>query len=526
MNLLAKRVGQLLLGAVLFFLSCEDDSFLLGIKGKTKFQGAYQEIVFDGDKSSVLLLDSVYTDQFKFSADPVPVPAYRYLLGEYIDTEFGTVRNEFFAQFQPASYPAPYFNTAKEPLELDSVTVQFLFDYYVYGKEQDMHEKVKVYEMSEAIYELVDTVNAVERYFNFSTTPHYATPLTELSFDMTQLQYELANDAGRVSTFYLKGTIGSKLDDDDAPGWTFAKKLWLYVNSTGDSALVGKNAQEFRNQFFGLAFIPSQSNRVLGFNPLHGSSQVTIHYQSKNPARDSLTLPFYFTPYPYSNANGFNNITTIRTGDLAAMPGPNVPYSPASGKRYIQDGSTVITELALDDFYSFIDTLDHVIFNSAEISVDVVDPPAGMNPPSNLYGMIMKKTSDGKIVPMEMSNKSDSLKMTHFNTSIFTELISFVVSSELSNQSPLILSYDRNNDRYVGYATMFFQKLFDNKDNPQLNIEHIGLYPATSPILTVVSNRSVPVLRSGVGNEVNRAILNSSGIKLKLYYTTPNKSNL
>jgi hypothetical protein len=522
MNLLAKRAGLLFFSAVLIFLiSCEDDSFLLGIKGKPKFEGAYHEIVFDGEKSSVLLLDSVFTDQYSLSADPVPVAAYRYLLGQYNDTDFGTVRSELFAQFQPNNSPSnpPYFNTENETLELDSVTVQLLFDYYVYGPVQDMHEDVMV-------YELTDSLTFFKRYINNSTTPYSSTPLKELSFDMTQIVYDLANDAGRDSSFFLKGTLGSKLDDDDAPGWVFAKKLFLYVNSTGDSALVGENVREFRKLFYGLAFVPSSSNRMLGFNPLHGSSQVTMHYQT--PEEDSLTLSFYFTPYPYVSSNGFNNISTSRIGDLSGISEPDMPYYPLSGKRYIQDGSTLITELDLNDFYSFIDTLDNIVINSAELSVAVADPPAGMGPPANLYGMIMKKTSENKIVPLEMDVNADSIKMTQFVSTAFTDLTSFVISSELSNQSPLILSFDKNSNQYIGYATMFFQKLFDNKGKPEYTIEHIGLYPATSPLYTLITGRSsaVPILRSGVGNEVNRAVLNSSGIKLKLYYTKPNLPNL
>jgi hypothetical protein len=205
-----------------------------------------------------------------------------------------------------------------------------------------------------------------------------------------------------------------------------------------------------------------------------------------------------------------------------------MPYYPLSGKRYIQDGSTLITELDLNDFYSFIDTLDNIVINSAELSVAVADPPAGMGPPANLYGMIMKKTSENKIVPLEMDVNADSIKMTQFVSTAFTDLTSFVISSELSNQSPLILSFDKNSNQYIGYATMFFQKLFDNKGKPEYTIEHIGLYPATSPLYTLITGRSsaVPILRSGVGNEVNRAVLNSSGIKLKLYYTKPNLPNL
>lgn len=524
MNLWAKRAGLLLSAAVLiFFISCEDDSFLLGIKGKPKFEGRYQEIVFGGEKSSVLLLDSVFTDQYALSADPVPVAAYRFILGEYNDPDLGSVRSELYAQFQPNNSPSspPYFNKDKESLELDSITIQLLFDYYVYGPVQDMHERITV-------YELTDSLSFFERYLNSSTVPYNATPLGELTFDLRQIDYNLANDAGRSTRFYLKGTLGSKLDDDDHPGWTFAKRLFLYINSKGDSALVGENLRDFRKQFYGLAFVPSQSNRIIGYNPLHGSSQLTVHYQATNPARDSLTLPFYFTPYPYVSANAFNNITTSRIGDLQEVTEVNTPYSPASGKRYIQDGSTVITELDLQDFYNFIDTLDNIIINSAELSAEVVSPPTGMDPPSSLYAMLMKKTLDNRIVSLDMSVEEDSIKMAQFVNTVFTELTSFVISSELSNQSPLILSYNKQSGKYVGYATLFFQELFNKKDKPEHKIEHIGLYPATSPVLTYIAGRSnsVPILKSGVGNEVNRAILNSSGIKLKLYYTKPNLDNL
>lgn len=532
MNLWAKRAGQLLLGAVLFFsLSCDDDSFLLGIKGKTKFQGRYQELVFDGELSSVLLLDSVSTDQYVLSADPVPVPAYRFMIGQYNDPEFGTVRNELYAQFMPNNDPnnPPYFNTANETLELDSVTVQLRFDYYVYGPEQDIDEKVAVHRLGVPPIDAQDSLSSYERYYNFSTTQYDPVPMAEFSFKMSQLVYDLANDAGRDSSFFLKGTLGTKFDENEPvepPGWTFAKELFLYVNSTGDSALVGANAEQFSKQFLGLAFIPTQSDRVLGFNPLHGSSQLTMHYQSTDPPRDSLTLSFYFTPYPWVGAQAYTNITATRTGDLAGLPEPNVPYYPVSGKRYIQDGTAVITELDLSEYYSFIDTLESIIINSAEISVAVENPPAGMPPPSSLYAMLMKETFDGKIVPLEMAVESDSLKMTQFVSNVFTELISFVVSSELSNQSPLVLTYDNSSRKYKGYATMFFQKLFDNKDEPEYNIEHIGFYPAVSPLIVPGRSNNVPLLKSGVGNEVNRAVLSPNGIKLKLYYTVPNKPNL
>jgi hypothetical protein len=59
MNLWVKRTGQLLV-AVLFLMSCEDDSFLLGFQNKNKkFNVRHQEFTLP---SSVVLIDSITTD--------------------------------------------------------------------------------------------------------------------------------------------------------------------------------------------------------------------------------------------------------------------------------------------------------------------------------------------------------------------------------------------------------------------------------------------------------------------------------
>lgn len=515
MNLWAKRAGLLLSAAVLIFLiSCEDDSFLLGFRGKKKFEGNYHEIVFDGEKSSVLLVDSVFTDHKILSNLPINPVSYRFLLGQYNDPEFGMVRSEVFAQFGPDNNPdfPPYFNTDEDDLTLDSITVQLRFDYYLYGSMGgDISERVSV-------HRLTDSLSYGKRYTNNSTLPYDPTPLGELSLDIERIVYDLTDDSGRDSSFYLKGTLGSRLPAGAGPGWDYAQELFIYAGSKGDSALVGANVKGFYEKFYGFAFIPTTSTGILGYNPMHVGSLVTLHYQSTE--EDSLTLSFEFTPYDYVYSNAATNITASRIGELASLPAPQVPYHPADdSKRYIQDGSTVITELDLSDFYSFIDTLDNIIINSAELSMDVVNPPSSMPPPSSLYGVLMKE-KDGKIISLDMSVEEDSLKWRQFSSAVFTELTSFAISNELTNQSPLTLAYNRSSKKYVGYATMFFQKMFDNKDKPELNIEHIGFYPATAPLLrNIGAATNVPVLKSGIGNDVNRAILKTSGIKLKLYYT-------
>jgi hypothetical protein len=546
MNLWAKRTGQLLVGAVLFFLlSCEDDSFLLGIKGKPKFQGRYQEIKFDGLKSSVLLLDSVFTDQYAISASPANAHAYRYLIGSYTDPAYGVVNAEFFAQYLPNDDPdrPVYFNPTGEPLTLDSTTVQLLLDFYAYGPEETIAEVVNLYPL---IKNTPDTLSFFKRYFNYSTLNYDPVSVGQLKikkfsrkysgsskfrpYNFTNTRYEEQADRSPEDrdTIMLQG----KLDEE------FAFRVFDWIVSRGDTALTADDSvTAFRKQWPGLAFIPTENDggRVIGINPLNAFTRFTFHYHHTN-TQDSLTTSLYFTPFPSVVASGFTTIKTQRTGGLNGISVPNQPYypnnDPNSSERYIQDGSTVITELDLSDYYSFIDTLEDIIINSAEISLEVQSAPAGMPPPSSLYAMLMKKTPDNKIVPLDMRVDEDSLKWRHYVGNAFTDLTSFVISTELSGTSPLALSYDKNTDRYVGHATLFFQLMFNNKDKPELMIEHLGLYPATAPILQVIISpltggfATVPRLKSGIGNVVNRAVLKTSGMKLKLYYTIPNKPNL
>lgn len=534
MNLWAKRAGLLLSAAVLiFFISCEDDSFLLGFKGKTKFKGRYQELVFDGDKSSVLLLDSVYTDQYAVSAPPINQSAYRFLIGEYTDPEFGNVRAEVFAGFLPNDLSGSPTKLTS-PASLDSVTLQLLFDYYAYGPEITINEEVLVYELN-------DTLSFFTRYFNHSTVPYKTEPVGRLKIKkltngipqpitLTQLKYEeqLDRSPSARDTLVLHGRLNLDGGEDIL---SFEERLYFHLVSQGDSVLIGKYIPAFRKAYPGFAFISAQSGRLLGFNTIGYNSlaplsRVTIHYSSTST--DSLRTSLYFSPGAAIYANAFNTITTQRTGGLSGISTPNEPFTPSiTNERYIQDGTPVITELDLSDYYSFIDTLEDIVINSAELSIDVKTPPVGMTPIPTLYAMLMKQEGS-KVLPLDMSVDADSIKMIKFAGNVFTDLDNFVISTELSGQSPLTLTYDKSTNRYAGFATLFFQRMFDTKDLPEYTLERIGLFPSTAPILKYISNRSdaIPRLKSGVGNSVNRTVLSASGIKLKLYYTVPNKANL
>lgn len=537
MNLWAKRAGLLFSAAVLIFLiSCEDDSYLLGFKGKTKFKGRYQELVFDGDKSSVFLIDSVFTDQFDVSSSPEPA-SYRFLIGNYFDPDFGNVSAHFYLQYLPNDAPnnPSYFNKDKESIAsivLDSTTVQLMLDYYAYGPEVTIDEVVNMYSL---IKNNRDSLNFYDRYINSSELEYDPILVGQLGvkkfsrtysgsskfrpIDLTPIKFELQTDLGEGSrdTIMLQG----KLDEE------FAFRIFNWIATRGDTALVNDSIiSAFRKEFPGLAFFPTKNSRIIGVNPLNGFSRFTFHYHT--PSHDSVTTSLYFTPFPYVGSNGFTNITTTRSGDLSGISVPQERFFPASGERYVQDGAGVITELDMSDFYNFIDTLEDIVINSAEITMDVKAFPSGMSPVSSMYGVIMKLEGN-KLVALDSTVEEDFDKMTEFVGNVYTDLSNFGIATELSAASPFKLTYDNSSMQYKGFATLFFQRMFDNKDKPELNIEHIAFYPATAPILKILyknNSTGYPLLKSGIGNTVNRAVIKPSGIKLKLYYTVPNKPNL
>jgi len=141
--------------------------------------------------------------------------------------------------------------------------------------------------------------------------------------------------------------------------------------------------------------------------------------------------------------------------------------------------------------------------------------------------LVTKKTADNKIIPLDMDTEVDSLNMVQFSTNVFTDLKNFSLSTELSTLQPLILTYDENTQRYYGYATMFFQTLFNNKEKTENRLESFALYPVTAPTQKAITTlRRVSVLRGGLGNTVDRAVLKSNDMKLKIHYTKPNLPNL
>jgi hypothetical protein len=252
---------------------------------------------------------------------------------------------------------------------------------------------------------------------------------------------------------------------------------------------------------------------IVGFDPSSFFTKVIVHYHT---ATDTLERAFYMNPLNGGlSAASFNKISTTRTGDLTAITGPYEGYQPPSGLRYLQNGSPVITKVDISEYYSFIrgdvdgtdtDSLNNIVFNSAELVIDNVQtPPEGMSPPSALVLRVMN--SDDLFLDSQID--ADSATMAGHYYAFDGKY--YVVASDLLNDPSIaaVLSYDSDERKYSGFITLSLQNFFERKDINETDLLYFGVFPVTPT----------------TGKSLQRAIFPQNGIKLKLHYTSPVVSN-
>jgi hypothetical protein len=484
MNLWVKRTGQLFFIAVLFLMSCEDDTYLLGFRNQNKkFNVRYQELSLP---SAVLTVDSLVTDNHDIRS----TATRRFLIGEYDDDRFGTVRSEVFTQVQPSF-------TALIPTAAiyDSVTIQLRLDLYSYGSEgtHDVHDETFT------IHEIVeDSLSFYERYFYNSTFNYDVVPLgtATYTFNYDTIKKNQSLGAG-ADTLVAK----TRLDDEYG--------IRLFNLSKVDH----NDNEKFRWDMKGIAFIPTQSETIVGFDPNSTFTKVIVHYHT---ATDTLERAFYMNPLNGGlSAASFNKISTARTGDLAAITQTYESYQPPSGLRYLQSGSPVITKIDLSEYYSFIrgdvagtdqDSLVNIVLNSAEITIDGVETFTNDTPPPSALVLRVMNSDD---LFLDSQLDADSTAMAGYYYAFDGKY--YVMASDVLNDPSIaaVLSYNSDEKKYSGFITLSLQNLFEKKDINETDLLYLGVFPVTP----------------ATGKSVNRAVFNENGIKLKLHYTSPVVSN-
>lgn len=499
MNLWAKRTGQLLLIAVLFLMSCEDDTYFLGFKNEvSKFSVRYVE--FSIGDGTVLSIDSVLSDNFSGTQ--------RLLLGQHIDPVLGTVRAEFYSEFVPAT-TAKIASIPTYTYTYDSMVIEARLDYYSYGLTNESTEQIKIYRIvGDTLSYRKDIpfkINGKDtlisqlggnRYFTNSKVAYDLGPIGESTYKVRYSKLQEGSD-----TILIR----SRLND------SFGNELFnIALNDVGEQF---SNRKLFKSVFKGLVFVPSNCNAIIGINPVNTSTRMRMYYHTSDNTgiKDTLFRDFY-------TGVSFTNISTSRSAEFPSELTPYSGTSPVSGIRAIQAGSAMVTKIDLNPFYEqFADTLTRpILINEAEIVISSV-PSSNAYTPINYLDMRIMKEND-KYVDFRI--KADSAIISRYHT--VTDSRHFYVASDLlsGTGTPAAgLSYRKSKNSYSGNVTLFVQTLIKNKDKPIDNrIRYLGLYPASS----IIGINSV----TSLGKSVDRMIFNKADIKLRVYYTIPNTTNL
>ncbi len=492
MNLWVKRIaGSLCVAAAVLFVSCLDEDNIAGFRNENKkFKTSFIEIPLE---SSVLLFDSLRTSNY-FS-DPIR----RLLVGNFTDPAFGLVNAEAYTQFLPQ-------NTTKAKEEgamFDSATVILTFDYYHYGTTTPTTETFKIYELTEEI-----TFRGTNDYYNFKSVPYNPALLGEASLSISPKSFDTLINYSPADTLVqlqikLANTYGNALFD-----------FWDPTSS---------NYRDFRNfvKFFkGLAIVPGNANQQMIGIGTGVNTRVRLHYQT--PTKDSL-----FFDFPVSNTVSSSHFEYDRSGTALSGITKYQDFLPNNNKRFIQNGGLIATKFDLDlsGFFEFADTIENLVINSAELSIGEIDDPEGYPVPRSLFVQILN--NNNRLKQFASTDKpqqrlQDSLDLILYSNSGLTLTnglqglntstisLSSVFTPIADSQRDLArLTFIEDDERYVGYLTLFFQELAKQEATTE------GVQKTRFPKFVLYPSDPY------AAKSFNRLVFNKQALKLKIYYTQP-----
>jgi hypothetical protein len=495
MNLWARTTLRQLtmLAVALFFFSCEDETSILGFKNPNeKFKVGYIDIPLNA--SRLLAIDSLITDLRPISQNN---PVDGILVGEYTDPDFGKITARSFMSVYPTS-SAAFASTA----EYDSMTIHLRLNFYGYGSSGEQVKRVGIHEITSDTLTLFNG----NRYYGSSPAPEYsADALGEavITVNMDTLIKKASVASSRQDTLLATG----RLNDD------FGRRVFEAIKG----GLATNDAQRlFRSQIKGFALVPAESNGILGFNVISGTSlpgqlsRVILHYHTETETGavdDTLARTFGF------DFASFTKYETDRLGTEVDALQPYQSAEPLSDQRYIQSGAPIVTKLDLAPFYVFADSVENVLINEAQLVIENVAAPAGLNPHNALMLQFINNTSD---VFLSTKITADGQLASNYFAVPGTQVPSLPLGFENyyfaaieGPQAPVpaTISYDADTDQYSGLMTIFAQSLLMNKKEDRL--KYLALMPA-SPEVT---------------RSITRTVFQKDNVRLRVFYTRAKTAN-
>ena len=273
----------------------------------------------------------------------------------------GSFENESFGKIESTGYTGLYLGSVgftDDEYIYDSLVFNTRID-YVYGSNLTGAKKIFVHELADSLK--LDTL-----YLTRNTTTYKETPVGEFNFDFSGLD-----------TVWIDTLLTTKLSDE----------LGIrFLQEAKDNEKTFSNNREFRKFFNGFAFVSDESNNIItGILPESRETYLRLHVHN---TEDTTSLDFIFQDLDTVDLNStkyYNNIKLNRTGSpLAGIPDFYTDFQTDNNLTYIQASAGIYTKISLQPFLNFIDTIEHLVINRAEIELPVQLYDKGTPPSSGL----------------------------------------------------------------------------------------------------------------------------------------------
>jgi len=420
----------------------------------------------------------------------------RFLVGKYNDQQFGSIEAKGFSGIAPPTVQI----TPPATAVVDSVVLQLAMDFYYYGSPDSSQQTMQV-------FEVLDTIQPTSGYYSTTEIAYSPKALGEATFSVSPSFFEnavvLNSDADTSNNVHIQ--VKMKLPN------SYGQRL---LNDMVNNPTLFTDVNAFIGKYKGFAFVMKDGDKIVGFNPVFTGTSPTARntrlmlYYDDAGVQSRSDFPLYyannFTVGITFPGISFTTIATDRSSTALAGIQDFIDFIPADKRFYVQSGTTVLTKLDLTKFYSFVDTMDNVLFNSAEVVMSNVSSTVA---PIQVQLRLLDSTNHFRSPYVDSLVSGVIIKVIDpYLAKIPTAIVPAPTSSNAvdvrADQGSLVAI---GTDKSIGkfFITEFAQQIYRHK-NDKRRIGALGLMPQESEFSKSVSS-----------------LVLDPGVTLRLYYSRP-----
>ncbi len=474
--------------AILVLLSCEDDTGKVGFRNPNRdFEVFAKEFSIP---TKVFRMDSIATTNSSSTAE-----TRRILAGIAEDPNFGRTTARGYMQYYALGIP----DTVDAKATFESLKLTMIFDYYWVGNGDASNQTYDFYELADSVLTyrprfanqgipLGNKLGSVTRFVGGA------------QFDQSILDNadtDTSNDLIDSLNVTLDPALGQRL-------------LTQAMDTVGTNELIYQQFYKFRRIFKGLAIVPTDANKIVGFNPEHAKFRMILTYKRGTRTKQ---LYYYFNSSGQTSGNvgeypSHSELITDRSGTpLSGMGDKYQEFDPGNGLRYVQAGTGVTTKLDFSEVYEYFKDIPVKALSVAELKIETNEQAKVPTKfllralkPNNRNVLAQKGDVDGAGDPIVILDQELVAKHAVTQSSL-TRL------EPVGDDGNLFTLTQTTNTAgvasYSGYLTNYFQQ--ETSLSSADFLRYFALIPQTPDNTKSVNGFYFP----------------ADKIKLKIYYTTP-----